>query len=264
MAASQGSHESRTVTGRAFAVLDTFDAKHRRQSLASIARRAEMPLTTAHRLVHELVKQGALTRGVDGDYEIGSKLWSLGILASVHADLREVALPYMEDLRQLGNDVVQIAVLDGVSGLVVERIAGSRAMDVLSKPGTRLPLHATAVGKVLLAFGDDDLHEAVFGSLDRFTDQTITDAERLRTQIRDIKAQGFAQTTEELAQGSTSIAVPLRGKGGAVIASLGIIAPSGDRNVKQLIPVMQVTAAALSKKLAEAGLTEAARLPTRS
>ena len=242
-------------------MLDTFDATHRRQSLAAIARRADLPLTTAHRLVHELVRHGALTRGSDGDFEIGSKLWSLGILASVHSDLREVALPYMEDLRQLGNDVVQIAVLDGVRGLVVERLAGSRAMEVMSKPGTRLPLHATAVGKVLLAFGGDDLHDAVFGSLDRFTDQTITDAEQLRIQIRDVKSRGFAQTTEELAHGSTSIAVPLRGKGGAVIASLGIIAPSGDRNVKQIVPVMQVTATALSKKLAEAGLTEAARLP---
>ena len=84
---------TRTVTGRALAVLDTFDVKHRRQSLASISRRADLPLTTVHRLVHELEKQNALVRGSDGDYEIGSKIWRLGLLASVHSDLREVALP---------------------------------------------------------------------------------------------------------------------------------------------------------------------------
>jgi len=254
---------SRTVIGRALLILDTFDTTHRRQSLAAIARRSGLPLTTVHRLVRELTTQSALVRGSDGDYEIGSKLWSLGILASVHADLREIALPYMEDLRQLGNDVVQIAVLDGVRGLVVERIAGSRAMDVLSKPGTRLPLHATAVGKVLLAFGDDELLNAVVNSLDRFTEQTITNSTQLRAQLRQITAQGFAMTKEELAEGSTSIAVPLRAKGGNVIASLGVIAPSDTRDVQKLVPVMLVTAAALSKKLAEMGLVSASSIPVK-
>ena len=262
MAAEQSSN--RTVIGRALSVLETFDASHRRQSLASIARRSGLPLTTTHRLVRELTRLSALVRGTDGDYEIGSKLWSLGILASVHADLREVALPYMEDLRQLGNDVVQIAVLDGVRGLVVERIAGSRAMEVLSKPGTRLPLHATAVGKVLLAFGDDELLDAVFSSLDRFTEQTITDASQLRAQLRKIQAQGFALTHEELAQGSTSIAVPLRSRGGTVIAALGIIAPSNSRDVKRLVPALQVTGAALSKKLSDVGVNSAAGIRSAS
>lgn len=252
------------MIGRALAVLDTFDASHRRQSLASIARRSGLPLTTTHRLVHELTRHSALVRGVDGDYEIGSKLWSLGILASVHADLREVALPYMEDLRQLGNDVVQIAVLDGVRGLVVERIAGSRAMEVLSKPGTRLPLHATAVGKVLLAFGDEDLLDAVISSLDRYTEQTITDSAQLRAQLREIQSTGFALSNEELAQGSTSIAVPLRSRGGTVIASLGIIAPSDSRDVKRLVPALQVTGSALSKKLTDVGVTSAAGIRTAS
>ena len=236
------------------AVLDTFDAKHRRQSLAAISRRAELPLTTVHRLVKELEKQDALVRGSDGDYEIGSKIWRLGILASVHSELREVALPYMEDVYELANDAVQIAVVDGLRCLVVERIAGSRTMSVMSKPGARLPLHATGVGKVLLAFGGDELQDAVLNSLDRYTHKTITDAQQLRKQLQRIKSQGFAETNEELAEGATSIAVPLRGKGGRVIAALGVVCPSDKKEISRLIPVMQVTGAALSKKLVETGL----------
>ncbi len=251
---------TRTVTGRALAVLDTFDATHRRQSLAAISRRSGLPLTTVHRLVHELENQAALVRGLDGDYEIGSKIWRLGLLASVHSELREIALPYMEDVYQLGNDAVQIAVLDGLRALVVERIAGSRTMEVLSKPGSRLPLHATGVGKVLLAFGDKELQDAVLNSLDRFTESTITDSGKLSSQLQTIRLQGFAQTYEELAEGASSIAVPLRGKGGRVIAAMGIVAPVGIRDVGKLVPVMQVTGAALSRKLAEAGLTDASRL----
>ena len=247
-------HEPKTVTGRAIRVLDTFDSSHRRQSLAAIARRTGLPLTTTHRLVHELEAQDALVRGSDGDYEIGSKIWRLGILASVHADLREVALPYMEDVYQLANDAVQIAVLDGVRCLIVERIAGSRTLEVLSKPGSRLPLHATGVGKVLLAFGDDDVRDAALASPERYTDQTITDPAALRAQLADIKVRGFAQTREELAAGAVSIAVPIRGKGGNVIAALGVVAPSERRDLTKLVPVMQVTGAALSRSLANAGV----------
>jgi DNA-binding IclR family transcriptional regulator len=252
---------TKSVTARALAVLDTFDAKHRRQSLAAISRRSNLPLTTVHRLVHELEKNDALARGSDGDYEIGSKMWRIGLLASVHADLREVALPYMEDVYEymedvyeLGNDAVQIAVVDGLRCLVVERIAGSRTMSVMSTPGSRLPLHATGVGKVLMAFGTHELQDAVLNSLDRYTDTTITDAKKLRAQLATIKAQGFAKTHEELAAGATSIAVPLRGKGGKVIAAMGIVAPSDDsRDISRMLPVLQVTAAALSKKLVESG-----------
>lgn len=251
---------SRTVTGRAMAVLDTFDAKHRRQSLAAIARRADLPLTTVHRLVHELENQDALVRGSDGDYEIGSKIWRLGILASVHSELREVALPYMEDVYELANDAVQIAVVDGLRCLVVERIAGSRTMSVMSKPGARLPLHATGVGKVLLAFGGSDLQDAVLNSLDRYTTKTITDAQQLKKQLHAIKAQGFAETNEELAEGATSIAVPLRGRGGRVIAALGVVCPSDKKEISRLIPVMQVTGAALSRKLVESGLATSSQL----
>lgn len=255
---SSSSGEPKAVTARAFAVLDTFDAMHRRQSLAAMSRRSGLPLTTTHRLVRELERCSALVRRNDGAYEIGSKMWQLGLLASVHSDLREIALPYMEDIYQLGNDAVQIGVLDGVRCLVVERIAGSRTLAVVSKPGQRLPLHATGVGKVLLAYGSDELRDAVVGSLDRFTDKTITDAETLRQQLRSIRDQGYAQTEAELATGATSLAVPVRGYGGKVIAALGLVS-SSERNVlSRMLPVLHVTSKALSQKLIASGLGDAA------
>lgn len=248
---------TRSVTGRAFAVLNSFSTKHRRQSLSSIARRSGLPLTTTHRLVHDLVEQSALVRGVDGDYEIGRAIWALGTLASVQAELREIALPYMGDVYGLGNDAVQLAVLDGMRCLIVDRIAGSRTMKVLSKPGSRLPLHATGVGKVLLAYGSEDLQSAVLNTLDPFTEQTITDAAELKAQLHEIKSRGFAITYAELIAGATSVAVPVRGKAGKVIAALGVILPSSNTEPKRMVPVLQVTAAALSKKLVDLGLGEA-------
>jgi DNA-binding IclR family transcriptional regulator len=248
--------DDKSVTARALAVLDAFDAGHRHQTLAAISRRAKLPLSTTHRFVNQLVEAEALIRCSDGAYEIGSKLWQLGLLASVHADLRELALPYMEDIFQLGVDAVQIAVLDGMRCLVIDRIAGSRSMEVVSRPGARLPLHATGVGKVLLAFGKPDLQEAVLASLDKFTEKTITDPSSLRRQLKEIKAQGFAATKDELAMGAVSLGVPVRGYGGKVIAALGVVLPSTHRDIGHLVPVLRVTSDGLSRKLVASGVTD--------
>ena len=230
-------------------MLYTFDPNHRRQNLASIAHRSKLPLTTTHRLAGDLVAQGALHKGVDGKYEIGSKLWRLGILASLHSDLREIALPHMEDIYQYANDAVQIGVLDGLRVLIVERIAGSKTLEVISKPGARLPLHASGVGKVLLAHGSPDLERAALASLERFTESTITNAEILRTQLQIIRSQGFAQSSQELAVGAVSLAVPVFGFGNRVIAALGVVAPADNSDYKRLVPMLKISAAALSKKL---------------
>ena len=256
--AANDSQSSKSVTGRSFEVLDTFDAEHRHQTLAAIVRRSGLPLSTAHRLVHELVLLGALTRTVDGSYEIGSKIWRLGILASLHSDLREIALPYMEDIYQLGNDAVQIGVLDGLRCLIVERIAGSRTLSVISKPGARLPLHASGVGKILLAYGTKDLQQAALETLDKFTGKTITDAEVLKKQLKAIKAQGYAHSQEELAEGATSLAVPIYGYGNKVIAALGIVTPVANKDMERMVSVLKVSAAALSKKLVLNGMGDLA------
>ena len=166
----------------------------------------------------------------------------------------------MEDIYQLGVDAVQIGVLDGLRCLIVERISGSRSMEVLSRPGARLPLHATGVGKVLLAYGGDELQAAALAKLERFTVQTITDAEPLRQQLQQIKQQAFASTKEEMALGAISIAVPIRGYGGKVIAALGVVLATRNRDYSHLAPVLKVTAEALSRKLVAAGFTDAAGL----
>jgi DNA-binding IclR family transcriptional regulator len=110
---------ARSVTARALSVLDAFGSSHRRQTLASMAKRANLPQSTTHRFLNKLVEAQALIRCSDDLYEIGSKLWRIGLLASLHADLREIPLPYMEDIFELGVDVVQIVMLEGMRCMVV-------------------------------------------------------------------------------------------------------------------------------------------------
>ena len=149
--------------------------------LTDIARRADLPLATAHRLVAELVAGQALSRCQDGSYEIGRRLWEIGLLAPVQRDLRELAQPHLQDVHRTTGETVHLAVRDGSSALYVERIVARTSTPVLSRTGARLPLHATAVGKVLLAHADDDLVDEVLARAQRVTTHTVVDARKLRS-----------------------------------------------------------------------------------
>src|SRR3954467_9154335 len=87
-----------SVASRVFALFEAFDAQHRSLTLSDLARRADLPLPTTHRLVAELVSWGALVRQPTGEYVVGRKLWDLGLLAPVNAGLREIASPFLNDL----------------------------------------------------------------------------------------------------------------------------------------------------------------------
>src|SRR5690606_5290910 len=129
---------------------------------------------TAHRLVGELADWGALEREPDGGYRIGLRLWEVATLAPRGIGVREAALPFLEDLYEATHENVHLAVLDGTEALYLERISGRGAVPVISRVGGRLPLHATGVGLVLLAFAPRDVQERVLaGDLRRFTTRTV-------------------------------------------------------------------------------------------
>src|SRR3954447_4712942 len=102
--------EGRSVTSRALGVLDAFDTAHPRLTLSEVAERSGTPLTTTHRLLAELAAWGALARRPDGRYEIGRKLWDLGLLAPVQLELRQVASLFLLDVHTATRDTVHLAV----------------------------------------------------------------------------------------------------------------------------------------------------------
>ena len=120
-------------------------------------------MPTAHRLVGELVEWGALARTADGRYVVGRRLWDIGLLAPVQTGLRQLASPYLHDLYGATLATVHLAVRDGVEVLYVDRLAGHASVPVVSRIGSRLPMHATGVGKVLLAHAPPDVQARVLG-----------------------------------------------------------------------------------------------------
>ncbi|MER7010489.1 IclR family transcriptional regulator [Saccharopolyspora sp. NPDC000359] len=247
----------RSVTARALSVLTAFDIDHVRLTLTAIARRAQIPLATAHRLVRELELWGALERDGDGRYSIGLRLWEIGLLSPVNTRLREVALPHMQELCRHTHDNVHLAVRAGLEVVYVEKLTTPRAVPIISRSGGRLPLHSTGVGKVLLAHAPTTVvHECCERGLVRYTAYTITEPGRLGRELQTVRSRGFAQANEEMTLGNCSVAVPVFDAGGAVVAALGVVSHSARADVAKLVKALLPAAEGIRQRLLELERTE--------
>jgi DNA-binding IclR family transcriptional regulator len=238
-----------SVTARVLRLLDAFSAESSHLTLSQLSRRAGLPLSTAHRLVDDLARWGALERDEHGRYRIGLRLWEVGALAPRGIGLREAAMPFLEDLYEATHQNVQLAVLDGAEALYVERISGREAVNVITRVGGRLPLHATGVGLVLLAHADAALQEQVLaGPLRRFTDKTVTSPPALRRLLAEIRRSQVAVSDGQVELIALSIAAPVYGPTDEVVAALSVVVPTGGPP-GSFIPVVRAAARGVSRTL---------------
>ncbi|VFA90652.1 Pectin degradation repressor protein kdgR [Nocardia farcinica] len=237
-----------SVTSRALAILGAFDRRHRRLTLTELATRADLPLPTAHRLAAELLAWGALARTESGHYVIGRRLWDLGLLAPVQSGLRQIASPYLHDLYGATLATVHLAVRDGRQVLYVDRLSGHASVPVVSTIGSRLPLHATGVGKVLLAHAPADVRADVLADLPRITPYTVGQPGVLSRQLDKVLADDYATTVEEMSLGACSVAVPIR-SGETVVAALGVVVPSLERDQARLVSALHVAARGIGRSI---------------
>jgi DNA-binding IclR family transcriptional regulator len=241
-----------TVLARALHVLDAFAPDRPALNLSEIARRTGMPVSTVHRLLAGLVAWGALERGDDGRYRVGLRLWEVGALAPRGQGLRERALPYLEDLSQITRENVQLAVREGTELVFVERIAGTGAVPVLSRVGSRFALTATGVGLVLLAHAPPEVQEEVLsGPVERFTPQTVVDPARLRRMLADVRTSGFAVSDRQVTMDALSVAAPVHDGRGAVVAAVSLVVRHGSASAHALAPLLRTSARAISRALAQ-------------
>jgi DNA-binding IclR family transcriptional regulator len=217
-------------------------------SLTRLAERCGLPLTTVHRLTRQLERERVLERSPDGRFRIGLRLWELGMLAPRGHGLREVALPFLEDLYEVTHENVQLLVLDGTEVVVVERLRARNAVQLRSTPGGRLPAHATSGGIVLLSSDPEALEAVAAGPFERFTGETIADAEQLRAAVSLARRQGRCELRGHLTAGSVSIAAPVlvRGRAVAAVSVVGEV----DADSRPLIPALLTTARAIGRALA--------------
>lgn len=241
---------TRSAPDRLLSVLSAFDHEHPALSLTDISRRAGLTLTTTHRLVGALTDWGALERDEAGVYHVGLRLWEVAALAPRGLALRQIALPYLEDLYEATHENVQLAVRDGGEVVYIEWLSGRSAVGVHIRVGARWPLHATGVGLVLLAHGDADFQQTYCeGPLTAFTPHTITDPAKLRRTLAEVRRTGVAVSSRQVTDDALSVAAPVRGQAGGVVAAVSIVVPQADAQVPVLVPAVRLAARGISRAL---------------
>ena len=214
----------RSVTSKVLAILSAFEHSRGSMSLTQIAEQADLPLSTAHRLVGEIIDEDMLTRGPHGKIQLGLKLWR--IAQNTGRQLRDTARHYVQDMYSLTGHTSQLAIRDGSASLYIDRVYGPRRVPRASRVGGKLPLHATAVGKVILAFSEPWVAEAYLSrDLEAFTPRTKTSSNLLAAELETIRKDGYATTFDEVRVGASSIAVPVY-HSGRLGCAIGLVVSS--------------------------------------
>jgi DNA-binding IclR family transcriptional regulator len=238
---------------RAVSILDML-AQNGWSGGSEVARQLGVHRSTALRLLGTLQRHGLVERDArTAKYRLGTRLQQLASVVSGEIDLRDEARPICERLAAALGETVTLDVLDAEDILPIEQATGSSSFVNVSWLGRRTPIHCTASGKVILAFGPETLRQRVFSRpLERRTAHTIVDPEAFKAQLATIREAGYGQTSEELEIGLSAVAAPVRSADGRVVAAVDVSGPAHRLSAIESPALIQLTCAAaadLSRRL---------------
>jgi DNA-binding IclR family transcriptional regulator len=251
-----GSSDTKGVQAVVFAlkILEFLAGRGSAVGVTELARAFRTTKSRMHRHLRTLTQAGYIVQDADTErYRASTRLIALGRAVSGGFDLTIAARDVLRDLREsLGHSVaLSRAESDGVS--IVATVPGKSPVEIGVKPGSVLAYHASAQGKVMLAFGDEAMRERVLAQpLPQLTPATITDARRLRRELQQIRKRGWAVAPNETVIGLNALAAPVLDGVGACIGALAIVdsvqfvshSPS-DRQVRGVVAAAQKISANL-------------------
>ncbi len=213
---------------RAISLLKTFDINQNEVALSELAMRTGLNKSTAHRLLTTLEENGLVKQNPQtGKYSLGGEILRLGEVFLQHLNVREVAQPLMYALAQSTSETVALAVRDNNAVLEIMQIPAQQTIRAVSWVGRLVPLHATALGKVLLEdLPFEEIARILPEPLTRFTLKTIVDLPTLLKDLDRNRRQGYAINMEEKELGENAVASPIRDFSGRCVAALGVFGPS--------------------------------------
>jgi DNA-binding IclR family transcriptional regulator len=241
--------DSVSVLDRVTAVFDAFGEHDDGLGVSELARRANLPKSTVSRIAADLVAQRFLDRDGDTLY-LGARLFELGQTVQRPRVLRGLALPVMRELRDVTSHTIHVAVLDGPDVVLVAILRGRPTSQPPARIGARLPAHATALGKAMLAFSPPELVARITsGDLERRTPGTITDTSALIRELADIRRLGVATEREECVAGLTCAASPIIVRGSAPTAAISVAGPVAELMPDRVAAAVRAAAATLGRRL---------------
>lgn len=240
------------MVGKALSLLTLLGPHADGVTLSELARWADYPVTTTHRLLTSLIRDDFVRFDSETKrYRLGLRLFQLGAEVSAAHGFQGVALPVMRTLSRTTGEATLMSVLDGEHQLYIHHVEGRHHVGVRGETGTLGPLHCTSMGKVLVAFAEWTARERLLRTLDlrRFTDRTITDRAAFALEIARVRAQGFAIANEEHEEGILTVGVPVLDAMGVAVAALSVPSPTFRTTVEQsmqFLPPLREAAAQLA------------------
>jgi DNA-binding IclR family transcriptional regulator len=243
-----------TALQRGLRILHLFSESPRGLTAKQVASSSRLPVSTVHRFLANLVTSGFLNRDSDGTHHLGIACFSIGQAAAGQLDIRRLSLPYLRELNQQTRETIHLTVRHGLSAVYVEKLDSPEPLRIFSRIGASVPLHCTAVGKVLLAYLPPDEVERVLPQLDlkRLTPNSVGNLQELKTELFRVRKNGFASDLEEHELHIRCVAAPIWDHTGSVQSSLSITAPAFRMPVtrlRQLAPLIQRAGLKISAEL---------------
>jgi len=223
---------------RALAMLEAVAQEAEGLSNADISRKLKIPKSSASYILRTLETQAYLKRDLlTGKYRVGLKILSLSRGALSGIDVREVALPVMRRLTEKTNLTCHLAILDGPEAVYIEKVEPQGFLRVDTWVGRRMRVHATSVGKALVAHISQDRLTKILeqAGMEKRTAKTITTPARLLKELEKVRAQGYAVDDEENNLGARCLGASIFDQYGEVAASLGLSGTTNQVNA-QTIP----------------------------
>jgi IclR family acetate operon transcriptional repressor len=233
---------------RALALLDALATSPDGLGVNELARRIEANPSTASRLLATLERGRLVERTPDGPYRLGLHLVALadGVLARL--DVRDVARPRLRALVAETGESASLSIPGGPEAVTIDVLPAESSVVSLARMGRPSVAHATAVGKVMLAFGSD----AGPAELTAFTPHTIVDPDVLAAEVAAVRERGWATAVGEREPDLNALAAPVRGRGGGLVAIVGLQGPAArltEKRRRDVLPALQATVTDLTQAL---------------
>lgn len=210
---------------RALDILSCFTDEQPEVRVTDVAHRLNLTQSNVSRLLNTMVSLDYVEKDeVSGFYRLGPKIISLGSIALNNYEIRKQALPELYELENKLGLGANLAILNQKSMFYLAHVDSHHSPRMYTMNGRSMPLHCTAIGKVLLAFMSDEEREEIISAeqLPKYTAHTLTEKNRLLRELEQIRNNGYATEIEELALGRACIAAPVRNRRGDVIAGISI------------------------------------------
>ena len=238
---------------KAFTILDLFDSTNNTLTMTEIAEEVDSNPSSLYPILHTLEKYGYLKRDENKLYRLGLTFARKGRLVLDNLSLHQEARTELETLRDSVSRTVHLGSINGKSLVYIDKVE-SKGIKLYSSPGKTAPLHATGLGKAILAHLHHDQRQEILADLHlaSHTKNTITSKEKLREELRKIKKQGFAVDDEEFEEGVKCIAAPINNHSGSVEAAIsitGLAAQMGEEIVQEESQIVKKHAEKISKEL---------------